>query len=442
MSQSVHMEAQQRNTVANVAMIVLALLVVAVFTYLLMGNSQRALSRSATGHDGFVQWLQSDQINIKKPFGLSLEADLVSLRILPLHDTDLETPFAAPEEREDYLKTGTEYDIRARVVENKLAIVRTLIIAPKWTLGARHSGYAHESLLLEDENASRPFRQLGLMSGDFSRPRAKLVEIIDQVSTGESFSVTLYAPQLFPRNLPDACEPVFGSAIGHLLISCMRDGEEVLMLSDPDLLNNHGLSLGQNAAFARAFFRPFAEPGMILLDTTTSRFLTPEPPILRKREWADLLRFFEYPFSLLWGALALGAALALWRSWMRVGPPDTPFHDQLGASKSVSIAAKARLMRMADKRAQIFEAYIQSRLRWLDQVLHGPHTAGEDQLRRIVGQIRRKDETLAQSFGAAAAAALSQHTNASPAALKSLADTFEAETEKVLYEFGRSPRPR
>ncbi|MEO0911490.1 MAG: hypothetical protein AAFY59_00655 [Pseudomonadota bacterium] len=442
--------AQGGPNIANAALVAIALAVVAGFAYLILSTNERPLARSAMGHDGLVKWLATSDIPVQKPYGLQVEAKTIGLRVLPLHDTDLANSFEAPEDREAYLRTGTEYDIRTDTVRRKIDLVETLVIAPKWMRGARHSGYAHASLLLKEEDAARPLRQLGLGRDLIFRPRALQIEFQD-VFEGQPnltapisapLTASLYAPQLFKRDLPEACTPLFSARLGHLLIRCALGNSEAMFLSDPDLMNNHGLHQGRNAELAAAFLEPYAQKGPILVDTSAFVFLTPEPPDLRRREWSDLLRFFEYPLSLLWAALGAAACLALWRSWVRFGPVDRPFNDEMRAAKSVSIAAKARLMRMSDREARVFEAYIQSRLRWLDQLLHGPHSAEEDLLRRTVGQIKRKNPELAKSFGAAAAAALSQHTHATPATLMSLADRFEAETEKVLNEFGRSPRPR
>ncbi|QHQ33887.1 hypothetical protein [Algicella marina] len=428
------------NSGANIALILLAVLVIGGFGWLLTRDGEQPLARSPMGFAGLVHWAKLQGSDVQNLEGVGMEANRVGLRILPLFDTDLETFFEPPEDRAAYLRTGTEFNISLYIVREKVEIVPSLVIAPKWTRGARHSGYAHASLLLEVADNARPFEQLGFGQDMLTRPDMKLAQLPGTLPEGQRHTATIYAPQLFRRDLPQACSPVFDTPFGALLITCQENGTDTLLLSDPDLLNNHGLGLGGNAALVADFLGPYVAEGTVLVDMTTAQRIFPERPELPRREWSDLLRFFEYPLSLFWAALALAVALGLWRSWRRLGPPARPFNDDIGASKSVSIAAKARLMRAADRKAHVFEAYVQSRLRWLDHRLHGHHGHSEDLLRRLVQQVKNKDPDLARSFGAAAAAAMSGQSDTSATALVAISDRFEAEIEKVLYEFGRTSR--
>ena len=87
---------------------------------------------------------------------------------------------------------------------------------------------------------------------------------------------------------------------GPLLVRCRKDGQDIFALSDPDVLNNHGLRLGDNAAFARTLVNDLADGAPVLLDTYDFLVIDREREPYKKREWSDLLRFFEWPLTLLW----------------------------------------------------------------------------------------------------------------------------------------------
>lgn len=420
----------------------LAVLLIAALYF--ASTSERPLARSQLGFDGLLRLLRAQDIPAQSATGASSEPGTFGLRILPLFDTDLRNTFYAPSEKDAYLKTGTEIDLWASTVQQKLMNIPTLLIAQKWQRGVRHSGYAHDSLLLPLADVQRPLSQINAPPGlVLIRPEAKFFEFQARLPGEGAFRPKLYAPQLFNRSLPEACSSLMGGSFGHLLVECTYeyDGgkEKVIFLSDPDLMNNHGLHLGENARLASALIaaRTGAKPAV--LDMTRYTFTREWARAYEAREWSDLLRFFGYPFSMLWLGVGALTLLAVWRSSRRIGPADRVFVDTMRASKSVSIEAEAHLMGVADRRGHVFEAYIQARMRWLNQQLHGPHIPGEDQLQRLVKLIRTKNPDVARSFGQAATTALMQHTTASPQAQVAMAERFEQETEKVLHEFGRTP---
>src|SRR5690606_37596098 len=72
--------------------------------------------------------------------------------------------------------------------------------------------------------------------------------------------IALFHPQLFdPASLPQTCDAVVGMAQGVLVAACGfgdgGDSQPVYLLSDPDLMNNHGLALADNAEVAEWLFR-------------------------------------------------------------------------------------------------------------------------------------------------------------------------------------------
>ena len=121
--------------------------------------------------------------------------------------------------------------------------------------------------------------------------------------------------------------------------------DEVWVLSDPDLLNNHGLRLGQNAAIADDFLRKTAGEATVLIDLSRDNWFAPDDaPPQRDRTWADLLRFLEPPFLAVWIGAAAVLVLILWRSLRRAGP--VLVEVAAGSGKMQAVGARARLMRL------------------------------------------------------------------------------------------------
>jgi len=425
-----------------IALAVFALAAIAL-AWFLSRDSEIPLPRSAMGHQGVVTWLKEQQIEARYATGAGVQASTIGLRILPVLDTDLDEVFVRPDTREEYLKTGTEVDLyhwddapNSSILTEKASLIPSLIIAPKWTRAARHSGYAHPSLLLPADRPAHVFRSLVLFDGDIVRSDAQLRDFPARIGTFEG-DVTLYAPQLFPAELKPGCEALIATREGVLLAKCTRDGTTFHALSDPDLMNNHGLALGQNAAFAAALVTDLTREGPVLLDTYPYVFAYLDRSEPYRRDWADLLRLFAWPFSLVWFGFALLMALALWRSWIRFGPPKKIFDDSLSAARNVSIAAKARILRMTGNDARLFETHIKGRVRMIASELAGPHANASDPLRQITELLSRRDSQSGQAFAQAAYAALAATNDTSQQQLVTLLENFEREAERVLHEFGR-----
>ncbi len=424
---------------ADIISVLLIVVLAVAASWYMMGQRDYPLRQSAMGHVGLIAWLRDQGLEAREARGLTVTPDKVGMRILAIHDTDLARAFAAPADKADYLATGTEYDIRASTVLQKINLLPSVIIAPKWSRAARHSGYADASLLLPVDVASRPFLQLNVMEKPFQRPTPKLLEMsAPSTVDGPAQSVTLYSPQLFHRDVPEGCTSLLGGAIGHLIIECEGHNRSFIAISDPDFLNNHGLALGQNAAIAATMIGQWANELPVIVDTTTRLFTEDTLPELPQRAWTDLLRLFSYPFTILWAAAGMVLALALWRSWYRFGPPIPAFVDGLGASKATSIEAKARLLRLTGNDTALFETYIAARIRALEEAIFGINTVAADPVRRIFTLLEGRNHELAIDFGKATAAAQTPTPGTPETGLLDLAEQFERQTERVLNELGRS----
>ena len=205
----------------------------------------------------------------------------------------------------------------------------------------------------------------------------------------------------------------------------------VFLLSDPDLMNTHGLARGENLALAQALIERIAADGPVRIDTTDFIFSYLSQAPLPAREWTDLLRFFSYPYGIAWIGLGALTVLLLWRAGVRFGPARRIFDDRLGAARRTSIAAKAQILRMAGNDRRLFSTHIANRLRRIERALFGGNAPG-DPVPRIVTLLERSDPDLASGFAQAAGAATTPGPELSPAQLTALLEKFERQADRLF----------
>lgn len=376
--------------------------IVAVFAVLallyVMSQRQQELRTSPVGLDGLQVWLTSEGGSAQSfTGGWLLDPAGIGLLVLPLYDTALDQDRDRPLDKTQLLFQQDESDLDAQTLRDKIGTVPSLVILPKWRSGMRLTGIAHPALLVEEARLNALLRSV---TADPTIRVARVPQVFTPVpygaATGMELSAELYAAQLFNGT---ACEPIIGQGRQTLLASCPARGSDgtVLVLSDPDLLNNHGLRLGQNADIARDFLLSVAGEGSIVIDYSRDNWLADtEEPIQRDRSWADLLRFFEPPFLALWLGAALILTLALWRSFRRAGPVLASTGPEGG--KLQAIRARARLMRLTGQDGALLGDYATARIAATAARLVGPGQArliGEEQafLRHIS---RRRPELSAR----------------------------------------------
>ena len=364
-----------------VVMGLVAVIVLAGFFYLL-SQRQQELRRSPVGFDGLQIWLASEGGSAQNfTGGWLLDPAGIGLLVLPVFDTVPDRPLEPALDKMQLLYQQDESDLDWRPLREKIATVPGLIVLPKWRSGMRLTGIAHPALLVEEYRLNQLLRA---MTGDdsirLSRVRRVFTSLPYRSQTGAEMSAELYAAQLFDGS---DCEPIIGRGTETLLASCPVAGGEstVLILSDPDLLNNHGLRLGQNAEIARDFLLTAAGEGSLVIDYSRDNWLSsPEEPIQRERTWSDLLRFIQPPFLAIWLGGATILALVLWRSLRRVGP--VAVRATLASSKLQAIRARARLMRLTGQDGALLADYAAARVAATAARLVGPGHArqiGEEQ---------------------------------------------------------------
>jgi hypothetical protein len=150
--------------------------------------------------------------------------------------------------------------------------------------------------------------------------------------------------------------------------------------------------------------------------------------VKRDRTWADLLRFFAYPFSVLWLSGAILFALILWRSSVRFGPI-LRRKSGVDASKRVANQAAARLMRLTEQDGALLGDYANIRLSAIAARMLGP--AHKNDPDAAVKFVRRKRPDLASDLQDAINAIRTQPSNLSPAAAIASVDKLEHILEQL-----------
>ncbi len=340
--------------------------------FYLSGQRQQALRTSPVGFDGLQVWLTKSDLPAQNfTGGWVIDPDTVDLLVMPLFDTALDARRKRPETKEDLLFQQDEADQRADTLREKAGLLTSLVVLPKWRSGMRLTGLGHPALLVEEARLEGVLKDL---TGEEVRVGHMPVPFTDfdyLRETGERLSGRLYVAQVIDS---PACEPIIGRR-GHMVLgSCPLEGSDnrVMVLSDPDLFNNHGLRLGDNAEIARAFFDTFAGEGQIIIDYSDSNwFVSRSRGTTRDRTWADLLRFFGPPFLVMWLSAGLILALLLWRASARYGPILRERAD-MSASKHQAIAAQARLLRLTGQDGALLSEYANARLSSVVVRLFGP----------------------------------------------------------------------
>lgn len=417
-------------------------IVAIILGFFFLNRSDPPLERQATGIAALPAWLRENGVHATLfKGGHQIPRRKVSLRILPIYDTDLLRRRHLPETREEVIEQTSEYDLSRFVVAAKLAKVSTLVVLPKWRSGVRALGIAHRDLLIPAAEIERLLGQIGLETARV-RTAPDGLETTRARIGGEEFDLRLMHAQTITAGR--RCEPVIGSTRDMLLGSCRdEEGTEFWLLTDPDLLANHALSLGQNGRAVLAMIETITpksektDPDAgVLVDMSTRAWIVERTAMAEtyERKWENFVRMFRWPFTMIWIGFAAVAGLVTWRAFVRYGPLARLYSEEPGATKTLSIAAKARLLRLSDHDEELLQSHMQHRLQRLAAAIIGPHRrSGGDPLGAIVPIVRRHDPALADDLLAAVGDAKGDVMNR--------LDRFETVYDRIRDEFGRPSGP-
>lgn len=271
----------------------------AVLTLLVMGDpaggnvtTSSVFSRSAVGHKALAEWLRAQGREVK--VNRSREAVDVAandlLLILAPHTADHDI---------DHLRA---------LAETALFKGSAVLVAlPKWRTSPSGTtrGWIARASMINLERAAKPLDAVAALSA------ATVVRADDMPGWRNAISAavpSIAAPQLIEHGELD---PLI-SAAGKVLVGEVPS-TRLALLSDPDLLANHGLRRGDNADLALTLINRLAPgDGAVVFDETLHDFaIVP-----------SLERLLFQPPHLAATLLALATmALTVWRAAARFGAP-------------------------------------------------------------------------------------------------------------------------
>ncbi|HTB42508.1 MAG TPA: DUF4350 domain-containing protein [Acetobacteraceae bacterium] len=299
-------------------------------------------SRSAIGHAGIADILQRRGLTVLKSRGDSLHK-VGAGGVLVVAEPE----FRLPADR------GQQALLHARTV---------LLVLPKWQgqPDRRESGWIAEAKALP-MFVPQSVLDAALGHGEVVRPAGPLTLNHNEIGLVPHLTDPV---QLVTS---DRLRPIVGGEDGMLLGELRDGGRRLWVLSDPDVISNHGMGDG-NATFAVAMFDALRHGQTIVFDETVHGFAAvPANPA------ALLLR---QPFAGI-GIQALAAlALLMWAAAARFGAPETA-PPPLKAGKRDLVRNVAGLFRFAGYQHVLVRRYVEETIRDVARHLHTPRDLPE-----------------------------------------------------------------
>ncbi len=298
-----------------------------------------AFSRSALGHAGIAEILQRLGVRVVKSRYGSLgkigKEDLLVIAEPPVGSETLES------------------------VQRLLHADRILLILPKrdGIPSSEHPGWIADAQLLP-----APEIQLLLTALDIDATVSYTRKTPVWKQNGLEVEPKISAPVQLLES--DHMQTLVWTERGALVAEFNRGLRRVWILSDPDVIENHGLSQSANAAFAVALINWLRGPnGRVVFDETIHGYVSRPPNPLR------LLFTFPYVLATAQGVLAIG--LLLWATVGRFGKAE-PVAPALESGKLGLIRNIAELLGFARHHEIVVQRYVQEALRDAARLLHAP----------------------------------------------------------------------
>ncbi len=425
--------------------------------FLMPGDAarDRKLDASVMGVEALRTWLPEHDIPVVRSHRrLAPRAADLSMAILPLYDTNLLSEADVPQSKEEYASQKDQREIYSYEFFAKVDALPTLVVMPKWRTGFSTAEVAHASLLIDTQDITRIARQTGLARITMLRRPAFFETATRSPASGQPpHDIALFHAQLFDRDtLPAYCTELVGFTYGSLVIRCDAHGSIAAAhyLSDPDLLNNHGLAVGAHADFVPTLIksmRPAGNSNPVYLDTSDVLQLDMGEDDTEAQDYTrdpvDLARFFAYPLSVLWALAAVVLGVAVWRGARRFGPPMRLSENRPEATKTAAIEAKARLLRLSGNDGRMAAEFVQARLADLAVQTFGPGIgeAGAGAA-RFLALLDRRNPALASDFRRVTAGLIDNGSTLPPPELHRQLETFRDLLERVTHGSEPIPKPR
>jgi len=168
--------------------------------------------------------------------------------------------------------------------------------------------------------------------------------------------------------------PVVGNDDGILLGKIETSEQKIFVLSDPDILSNHGIIMGDNAAFMLEVIDALrhwnnADPyAAIVFDAAIHGF--------REQQASPLALLFGFPFVIVTILACIAALLLVLSGMSRFGAP-LPSKPALDFGKANLISNGARLLDYAGHHSEVLVRYIGMTLHHVASTLRAPAETGK-----------------------------------------------------------------
>ncbi len=246
-------------------------------------------------------------------------------------------------------------------IEELLQAERVLVVLPKYS--------ANASLM----NSS--------WAGTVDRINTRYIsEVLRQVTKTGTVLQLDASPQWLPSGLgpaPDlprpqvmlgsGLKPVITSKTGILLGFTEVGDSRIWVLSDPDLISNHGLLRGANAQLAMGIIDVINSSGPVIFDETIHGYYL-DPNLLKA--------LFQYPLVFVTTAAFAAILVLLWASTGRFGAPART-EPPLRMGKSTLVAAGADMLSFGRHEVPIAARYRKAVLEDVGRRIHAPLQADE-----------------------------------------------------------------
>lgn len=294
-------------------------------------------SVSAIGHRGLVDILGKLDIPVVKSRGNSSDKAKTGLLLV------LEPTVSTDEQRQ-------------RLRDLVKAAPRALVVLPKW-YGSAPVG---DKWIEEAETLPPTEVEAVLNALDMSH-----LASITRAGQGTGFrgedvikSPTLrYKPQVV--DVGQAITPLVADPNGYALLF---KSESVYVLSDPDVMNNHGLRLAENAQFSIALIDKLRNGGAVIVDEVVHGYAQ-QPSLLRT--------LFRFPLVLATMQVLICALLAIWAAMVRFGPKRAAA-PPIAPGKDFLIQNTAALLHYGGHHADALRRYLVQSVASVRQALHAP----------------------------------------------------------------------
>jgi len=322
-------------------------------------------------------------------------------------------------------------DISEQLVEGFGDLPHGLLVLPKWS-GRR------------DGSKPRWVETMGLVSLDDVEEVLKRAGT-DGMAKRLTGTFTVEAPDFGGKiELTDpqimigaAVKPIVTLQGGVLIGEANLGSGQQWVLSDPDLISNHGIDQGDNAIVAVSVIEALRPGGGAVIFDETIHGLELRPNLLRTA--------FELPFGIVTLSAAVAIALAIWAGLMRFGRPD-PSQRALQPGKVTLIRTTADLLRQGSRKGTVelvLTRYLKAQIADLVARLNGPR--GLDENRQIAWlddlAVARRLGARLQPLAAAIEATAKSHSTDPGRALRLAAD-LHAWKQEFLYGLAKGSSDR